>query len=91
MKSTIEFCSLLKTIWDEFRHVLGEDPHEIWTGLTDYLPGGTILNAKERVVKFIPEPPLHHDFDQGISPLLSISETSHDGQSVRSASLWAPK
>ena len=29
VKSTIEFCSLLKTIWDEFRHVLGEDPHEI--------------------------------------------------------------
>ena len=91
VKSTIEFCSLLKTIWDEFRQVLWEDSHEIWTGLTDYLPGRTILNPRERVVKCIPEPPVQQDFSWGISPLLSISETSHDGQSVSSASLWVPK
>ncbi|KAF8247081.1 hypothetical protein K440DRAFT_661691 [Wilcoxina mikolae CBS 423.85] len=89
------FFKEMQMLHQDFHQVLCADPHEIWTGVTGFLPEGSFLKSSDTsgvvVRRFEPEVPwtaAELGIDLHTSPYFTVSKFSADGRTLGIARIW---
>lgn len=93
------FVTDVQTLQSNHNDTLFNEPQLVWSGVTDLLPKGGLLNDQpENFTECVPTEPLGHDrsergdaTEDNKSPMIVYSEVSSDGSLLGVCSVWAPR